>query len=74
MRFALQRLLRAGIVLLGLQLTLGQVAEVGLGGVAVIVTTLAATFVFTSWLGRVLGVEAGLAQLIAAGTSAVLRR
>lgn len=68
-KFALRRLLRAGIVLLGLQLTLGQVAEVGLPGVAVIATGLAATFLFTQALGRLMGVEAGLAQLIAAGTS-----
>jgi uncharacterized integral membrane protein (TIGR00698 family) len=67
--FSLRRILRAGIVLMGLQLTLGQVAEVGAAGVALIAATLIATFLFTTWLGRVLGVEAGLAQLIAAGTS-----
>lgn len=67
--FAMKRVLRAGIVLLGLQLTLQQVIAVGGVGVAVIVATLLATFIFTTWLGRVLGVDAGLAQLIAAGSS-----
>jgi uncharacterized integral membrane protein (TIGR00698 family) len=33
------------------------------------VLTLIATFVFTTWLGRLIGVERKLAQLIAAGTS-----
>ncbi len=65
----LKRPLRIGIALLGLQLTLAQVAEVGVGGVAVIVACVAASFAFTVGAGRWLGVEPGLARLIAAGTS-----
>lgn len=68
-KFSLRRILRFAIMLLGLQLTLGQVWAVGGAGIAVIVTTLAATFGFTVWLGRRLGVDAKLTQLIAAGTS-----
>ncbi|MBS0532459.1 MAG: YeiH family putative sulfate export transporter [Proteobacteria bacterium] len=68
-KFSLRRILRFAIILLGLQLTASQVAEVGLTGVAVIVTTLVATFLFTKWCGRVLGVDGKLAELIAAGTS-----
>ncbi|GGC84009.1 YeiH family protein [Chelatococcus reniformis] len=67
--FSLRRVLRCAIVLLGLQLTAEQVAAVGAGGVAVIALTLAATFVFTVTLGRRIGVDRGLAELIAAGTS-----
>lgn len=67
--FAMRRILRAAIVLLGLQLTASQVAEVGASGLAVIALTLVATFTFTIWLGRLIGVERGLAELIAAGTS-----
>jgi uncharacterized integral membrane protein (TIGR00698 family) len=37
--------------------------------VAIIATVLTATFLFTLWLGRVLGVDRKLAELIAAGTS-----
>ncbi len=66
---ALRRLLRLAIILLGLQLTAAQVIEVGAGGIAVIALTLVATFLFTTWLGRRLGVERRLAELIAAGTS-----
>lgn len=67
--FSLKRILRLGVMLLGLQLTAWQVVEVGGTGLAIIATTLVSTFLFTSWFGRVLGVDRKLAQLIAAGTS-----
>ncbi|OWY12880.1 hypothetical protein B6V73_18035 [Thioclava sp. JM3] len=67
--FSLKKILRAGIILLGLQLTFAQVAAVGWVGVGVIVATLVATFFFTKWLGRQLGLDAKLTELIAAGTS-----
>lgn len=67
--FSLRRVLRAAIVLLGFQLTLLEVREVGLEGVAIILTCLAGTFFFTLRVGRWLGVERPLAGLIAAGTS-----
>jgi uncharacterized integral membrane protein (TIGR00698 family) len=67
--FALRRLLRIAIILLGLQLTTQQVATVGATRVGVIAATLVCTFLFTTWLGRRLGVDGKLTQLIAAGTS-----
>src|ERR1700720_3307017 len=67
--FSLRRLLRGAIILLGLQLTAGQVIEIGGRGLGIIAATLLATFVFTVWIGKLLGVEPKLAQLIAAGTS-----
>ena len=67
--FSMRTLLRFAIILLGLQLTFAQVMEVGASGVAIIVTTLVATFAFTVSLGRLIGVERKLAELIAAGTS-----
>lgn len=67
--FSQKRLLRFAIVLLGFQLTLGQVAGIGLGGVGIVAATLGATFLFTITLGRLIGVDRKLAQLIAAGTS-----
>lgn len=67
--FSQKRLLRFAIVLLGFQLTLGQVISIGAGGVGIVAATLGATFVFTITLGRLIGVDAKLAQLIAAGTS-----
>ncbi|SOC02528.1 YeiH family protein [Rhodobacter maris] len=67
--FSLRRLLRAGIVVLGLQLTLGQVLSVGGIGLATILIALFSTYFFTLAAGRWLGVEAGLTRLIATGTS-----
>lgn len=67
--FSLRRILRFAIILLGLQLTAAQVAEVGATGVAIIVVTLVTTFVFTKWFGGLIGVDARLSELIAAGTS-----
>ena len=67
--FSLKRVLRVGIILLGFQLMLSQVAAVGVTGIAIILVTLAATFLFTKALGRVMGVDPKLAELIGAGTS-----
>jgi len=67
--FSLKRLLRLAIILLGLQLTAQQVAAVGATGMGIIVVTLLSTFLVTKALGRLFGVERGLAELIAAGTS-----
>jgi uncharacterized integral membrane protein (TIGR00698 family) len=67
--FSLRRVLRLAIILLGLQLTAAQIAEVGATGIAIIALTLVSTFIFTVRLGRMLGVERKLAELIAAGTS-----
>ena len=67
--FSLRRLLRGAIILLGLQLTASQVIEIGGRGLGIIAATLLAAFVFTVWMGKLLGVEPKLAQLIAAGTS-----
>jgi uncharacterized integral membrane protein (TIGR00698 family) len=67
--FSMRRLLRVAIILLGLQLTITQVMEVGGRGIAIIALTLVSTFVFTVWVGRRLRVDRKLAQLIAAGTS-----
>jgi uncharacterized integral membrane protein (TIGR00698 family) len=67
--FSLRRLLRIAIILLGLQLTISQVIEVGGRGIGIIAATLVATFAFTVWMGKLLGVDRKLTQLIAAGTS-----
>src|SRR3984893_4351461 len=67
--FSLRRLLRIAIILLGLQLTSSQVIELGGRGLGIIAATVLATFAFTVWIGKLLGVEPKLVQLIAAGTS-----
>ena len=65
----MRRILRFAIVLLGLQLSFAQLVKIGTVGLAIIAVTLAATFVFTMWLGRWLGIDRKLTQLIASGTS-----
>ena len=67
--FSMRRLLRSAIVLLGLQITLVQLAAVGAKGLFIVTATLVATFGFTLATGRALGVDRKLTQLIAAGTS-----
>ncbi|MEP9354139.1 YeiH family protein [Xanthobacter sp. KR7-65] len=68
-KFALRRVLRFAIVLLGLQLTFAQVRSVGLTGFTIVAVTLFATFFVTRWLGRLIGVDRQLSELIAAGTA-----
>jgi len=67
--FSMRSILRFAIILLGLQLTAAQLLEVGGIGFAVIAATLLATFIFTTWLGRAMGLDRRLVELIAAGTS-----
>lgn len=67
--FAARPLLRFAIILLGFQLTLTQIQDVGLMGTVVIVLSLTSTFIATQVLGRLLGIDRRLTQLIAAGTS-----
>jgi len=67
--FSMRRLLRFAIILLGFQITLTQLAAAGAKGLLIVGSTLVATFVFTLAVGRALGVERKLTELIAAGTS-----
>jgi uncharacterized integral membrane protein (TIGR00698 family) len=67
--FSARKLLRLGIVLLGLQLTASQVGEVGATGLAVLALCVVSTFAVTVGLGRWLGVDPKLTELIAGGTS-----
>src|SRR6185312_6739434 len=68
-RFAMRPVLRLAVVLLGFQLSARQIADIGGRGLLVVAVTLAAAFCFTTWLGKRLGVDRKLVELIAAGTS-----
>ncbi|QFG27360.1 putative sulfate exporter family transporter [Actinomadura sp. WMMB 499] len=61
--------LRVGVVLLGLQLSLGEVLRLGPGTLAAVVVTVAAGFAGTIALGRLLGVSRGLGLMVATGFS-----
>jgi uncharacterized integral membrane protein (TIGR00698 family) len=69
LEFAARSLLRISIVLLGLQITFAELVQVGAAAIIVCAVALIATFVFTKWLGRLLGVDAGLTELLASGTA-----
>lgn len=67
--FSLKRILKLGIILLGMQLSLTQAISIGASGLFVAFTSVISTFFFTCWIGRQLKVSKKLTQLIAGGTS-----
>lgn len=66
---ATRTVLRTGIVLLGLQITLTEIVDLGAGAFAVAALTLGATYLMMVLVGKLIGVAAPLSELIAAGTS-----
>lgn len=64
-----KRILRVGIILLGLQLVLGDLLELGVGMIAVAVIVVAVGLVGTVLMGRAMGVPAKQRLLIACGFS-----
>ncbi|MEU4118017.1 putative sulfate exporter family transporter [Kitasatospora sp. NPDC028055] len=64
-----KRLMRLGIVLLGLKLSLDDVFGLGWATVAMVLTVVAATFAGTLWLGRRLGLPGDQPLLVATGYS-----
>jgi uncharacterized integral membrane protein (TIGR00698 family) len=64
-----KRLMRIGIVLLGLKLSVQDVRELGWPSVVMVITVVAATFLGTWWLGRRIGLPGDQPLLIAAGYS-----
>lgn len=64
-----KKMLRLAVALLGLQLTLWQVVEVGLGGMAALTLVVVSTYLFTVGIANILGIDPKLGRLLAAGTS-----
>jgi uncharacterized integral membrane protein (TIGR00698 family) len=69
MRFAASRLLRIGVVLIGLRVALDDLAAIGLPGLVVVVMAVTVTFFGTQWIGRRMGVSPDLSLLIGTGYS-----
>lgn len=69
LQFAVRRLLRVGVVLLGLSLSLTAIAALGVPVIALVVTTLLVTLLVTAWLGRRLKLGRNRALMIAVGFS-----
>ncbi len=69
LQYAARRLLRIGIVILGLQLSFTKLRDLGLKGVGLVLVTTTVTFFGTQWLGKRLGLSPGLRLLVATGFS-----
>jgi len=68
--FAKQTLLRAGVILYGLRLTLHDIAEVGLSGVLTDAVLVTSTFLIAVFLGtRLLKIDRATAMLIGTGSA-----
>ncbi|QIK71287.1 putative sulfate exporter family transporter [Propioniciclava coleopterorum] len=68
-KFAAKRLLRAGVVLLGLQVSLGDILGLGWGMVGVVFAVVGITFALTMALGRLLRLPLPVTLLVASGFS-----
>ncbi len=68
-QLSLKKILKLAIILLGLRLSLGDLATLGMTGFVMISAVLVSTVAFTLWLGSRMGISQKLVHLIAAGTS-----
>ncbi len=69
LKFSTTALLRLGIVLVGIRLSLFDVLRLGLAGLPVVLAAIATGLVVVTWLNRKLGLPPRLGTLVAAGTS-----
>jgi uncharacterized integral membrane protein (TIGR00698 family) len=69
LKFATTTILRAGIVLVGIRLSLFDVVKLGIAGLPVVLAAIATGMIFVTWFNRKLGLPPRLGTLIAAGTS-----
>jgi uncharacterized integral membrane protein (TIGR00698 family) len=67
--FAVKKVLRLGIILLGIRLSIFDVFELGVLGVPLVIVCIASALAFTSLVNRWLGLPQRLGTLIAVGTS-----
>lgn len=69
LRFATATILRAGIVLVGIRLSLFDVVKLGLAGLPVVLAAITTGLLFVTWINKKLGLPPRLGTLVAAGTS-----
>ncbi len=68
-RFGLVRILRLGIVLLGIRLSLGEVGAIGVQALPVIIAAVVSALLIVTYLSRKMGLSRKLGTLLAVGTS-----
>jgi hypothetical protein len=69
LKFCTTTVLRAGIVCVGIKLSMFDVMKLGVGGLPVVVASVSSGLVFVTWFNRQLGLAPRLGLLTAAGTS-----
>jgi uncharacterized integral membrane protein (TIGR00698 family) len=69
LKFATATVLRAGIVLVGIRLSLFDVLKLGAAGLPVVLAAIATGLIVVTWFNKKLGLPPRLGTLIAAGTS-----
>lgn len=69
LRLCLRRILRIGVAILGLKLSISAVGMIGLHALPVVIGCIAVAILFVSWLSRLVNLPARLGSLIAVGTS-----
>ena len=69
LKFATTNILRAGIVLVGIRLSVFDVLKLGIAGLPVVLAAIMTGVLFVTWFNKRLGLPPRLGTLIAAGTS-----
>lgn len=69
LEFAVRKLLRLGIILVGIKLSLLDLVHMGFWGIPVVLTVILCALLLTSWFGRRLQLTPTLAMLTAASTA-----
>lgn len=69
LKLATTSILRAGIVLVGIRLSVFDVLKLGIAGLPVVLAAITTGLLFVTWFNRKLGLPPRLGTLIAAGTS-----
>ena len=69
LRLALQRVLRFGVALLGIRLSLSAAGAIGVAALPIVVVCIASALVLVTWLSRQMKLPGRLGVLIAVGTS-----
>jgi len=69
LKFATTTILRAGIVLVGIRLSVFDVLKLGIAGLPVVLAAIVTGLLFVTWFNKKLGLPPRLGTLIAAGTS-----
>ena len=69
LEFSVRKLLRLGIILVGIKLSLVDLLRLGLWGIPVVMVIIASALVLTTWFARRLGLGSRLGTLAAASTA-----